>query len=427
MSFWAAHPVSRSRIRTRFEGSRLLAAGTRADFAKHTAQFAEIDLEAIDESFLAVLDSSGLTGRGGAGFPSGRKVSAALTAIRSSSARRRTALIANGAEGEPLSFKDQVLLTEAPHLVIDGLLALAQVFERTEVVFYVSGSCVEPVARALQERDLSHRIQLVEAADLFVAGEASAVVNAIQSMNPIPLDNRYRLSERGLAGLPTLVFNVETLAQIALIARYGAEWFRMSGSDSAPGTRLVTLSGYGLARPNIDHERHAQVVEVPMDLTPAEVLTDALPDNDVRDGFLLLGGYHGSWCALPADKNSEGPRVRQESSFSSGMIYALSRGECGLEVTSGIVSYLAQQSARQCGPCRFGLPALAGIFEQMLEGAGAARSISAANRLANRVSGRGACHHPDGTARLVGSALRVFRSEIEAHASGRCTVLAAEA
>jgi NADH:ubiquinone oxidoreductase subunit F (NADH-binding) len=387
---------------------RLLAAGPNARLAAHRSIFGDRPHLRV-EALLAELQASGLAGRGGAGFPAFRK----LAATEGSRSRRRPAVIANGAEGEPWSWKDAVLLSNAPHLVIDGLLTVAEAVKAARIVVYVQGSAEAPLLQALAERPDARRVEVVVAPDAFVAGEASAVVNAIQRDDARPADRVRRLSEAGLDGRPTLLHNVETLAHLALVARYGAAWFRSVGHPSDPGTRLVTVTG--------DVE-NSGVVEVPTDTVIADIVRRAGGDPLHLAG-LLVGGYHGTWLPASAASSAIDPEslARYGAQPGAGVLHVLGDRRCGLAVTAAITSELAAASAGQCGPCRFGLPTIASRFAEVAAGRAAPRSADELARLAELVDGRGACHHPDGTARLVRSALRTFGKDVHAHAAGRCT------
>ncbi|QNE34118.1 NADH-ubiquinone oxidoreductase-F iron-sulfur binding region domain-containing protein [Leifsonia shinshuensis] len=375
---------------------RLLAAGRSADALAHLSAFGprrglrRADLE-------RELERSGLTGRGGAAFSAFRKLAA-------TTGRRAPVIIGNGSEGEPWSWKDAVLLANAPHLVLDGLLTASEALGAARTVLYVHETVLVPVAAAVAERSDAGRVELVEAADGFVAGEASAVVNVLQTGRALPLDRVRRLSESGLDGRPTLLHNVETLAQLALVDRYGGDWFRSVGDPAQPGTRLVTVTGDVAAE---------GVLEVPTDLSVADIVAQAGGEARLAAG-VLLGGYHGRWIA-PTETG-----VAPGESAGAGVVHVLGSQRCGLATTAAIVQELAAASARQCGPCLFGLSAMADRFAELAAGRLAPQAAAELARLAEAVDGRGSCHHPDGAARLVRSALRVFGRDVHAHAEGRC-------
>jgi NADH:ubiquinone oxidoreductase subunit F (NADH-binding) len=384
----------------------LFAAGS-ADFASHQATFGP--LPAMDRApLIDELLRSGLDGRGGAGFAAWQK----LASVPADG--RRPVIIANGAEGEPLSQKDAALLHSAPHLVIDGTLIAGHGLGARELHLYAGTAQLAPVARALKERGEA-RIHLHEAPDTFIAGEATAVVSAISGGLPIPRDRIERLTNSGLNGRPTLVHNVETLAHLALISRFGSAWFRSAGTGSAPGTRLITLSG-NTAGP--------RVYEIPTGVRLTEILVGTGLDlHSVRAA--LVGGYHGTWLAadqLDAPLSKEG-LAPLGARTGAGIIMTLGSGSCGLAATADILSYLAGQSARQCGPCTNGLPSISSLFARLAYGDTNGKLPQEISRLAALVTGRGSCAHPDGTARLALSALMAFASDVETHLHGRCEAL----
>ena len=375
---------------------RLLAAGRSAGAAAHAAAFGPRRGLRRDE-LVHELERSGLTGRGGAAFPAYRKLAA-------TAGRRAAVVIGNGSEGEPWSWKDAVLLANAPHLVLDGLLTLSAALGARRTILYLDGRSVAPVAAAIAERSDAGGVELIEAEDRFIAGEVSAVVNAIQNGVAVPADRVRRLSESGLDGRPTLLHNVETLAQLALVDRYGGDWFRGVGDPVRPGTRLVTVTG------DVATEG---VYEVPTDLDVASIVARAGSEARLA-GAVLLGGFHGQWITPPETTAPPGDLA------GAGVVHVLGPQRCGLAATADIVAELAAASAGQCGPCVFGLPALASRFADLAAGRVAPHAAAEAARLAEVVDGRGSCHHPDGAARLVRSALRVFARDIHAHAEGRC-------
>lgn len=392
--------------------SRLLAAGAEATLDAHLRTFGSLP-HRDPGAMLDQLKESGLTGRGGAAFPVWRKLAAAAEAGGQRRRGRAPILIGNGSEGEPLSWKDAVLLQNAPHLVIDGMLATAQVIGATNLLLVVHADALARVERAAAERPDARRIEVVEAAESFISGEASAVVNAIENGDPRPTDRTVRLTQAGLRGRPTVVQNVESLAHVGLIARYGAAWFRSVGDPSDPGTRLVTVTG---------DVPHRGVFEVRTDATLAEAL--AMAGADTRSASaVLIGGYHGSW--VPSGSFASRLTRTELDPFGAqpgaGVIHVLGDHRCGLDATAEIVEYLADQTANQCGPCMFGLPTMAARFDALARGEAAKETAADLVRLSDLIVGRGACHHPDGTIGLIRSALHVFAHDVHAHASGRCT------
>lgn len=391
----------------RWATPRLLSAGG-PTLGEHEQRFGPLTTLGADE-LVTSLDQAGLTGRGGAGFPTGRKVDAVTG--------RKAVVIGNGAEGEPLSFKDAALLTRAPHLVLDGLAVAADAVGARDVYMYVPARLAAHVEAALHDRRAARRdrrrVTVVEAPDSFVAGEESAVMRRIEGGPALPRDHTVIAAISGVRGRPTLVSNVETLAHVALVARHGPQWFRAVGDPKEPGTMLVTLSGATTP--------HA--VEVPTGIPLAELLGTRA--GDLR--AVLVGGYHGTW--IPASAVEGGVRLSRAGLTSlggspgAGVVHALPASECGLTRTADIVAYLADASARQCGPCLNGLPRLAQLLGEIAYGRIDDNLLHDTHRMITLVEGRGSCRHPDGTGRLIRSALDVFADDIENHRRGHCSAL----
>ena len=356
-------------------------------------------------SLIGEVDRAGLTGRGGACFPTARKLAAVA-------AGPDPVVIANGTEGEPASAKDKILLARSPHLVLDGAALAAGLVGAREAYLVVHHSVRDLVDEAVAERGRAGqvRFRVVTAADRFVAGEASAVVHWIERGVPAPRPKPPRLAEHGLGGRPTLVQNVETLAHLALIARHGAGWFRALGTAAEPGSMLVTILGA---------VREPCVAEIAVGTPLDEVLALAGGVSGPLQA-VLLGGYSGQWAgpdALGRPLSAAG-LAPLGAGVGAGLVAALPADACGLAETARVARYLADESAGQCGPCLFGLDALASELARLAGGYPA--SLGTLRRWLDQVDGRGACAHPDGAVRLISSALRVFAAEAEQHAQGWC-------
>jgi NADH:ubiquinone oxidoreductase subunit F (NADH-binding) len=387
--------------------------------AAHTARLGPAPRAAAD--LIEVVERSGLLGRGGAAFPVGRK-------WRSVAQRAAgpAVIVANGAEGEPRSAKDRTLMAARPHVVLDGAMLAAAAVGADEVVVYVGSdhrAAVGAMERAIAERasatDLA--IRLVEAPVAYVSGESSAVVNFINTGDARPTLTPPHPRDRGVAGRATLVQNVESLAHAAMIARYGDDWYRSAGRGPTRGTALVTISG-AIARPGVR--------EIAFGTTLGELVADAGGATDDLQA-VLLGGYFGGWASVhdlndvPLD-----PAVLADRrmSFGCGLIGLLPIDSCGVWATARIVTYMAGESARQCGPCIFGLGAIAETTRRLAAGNANPGDLDNLARWAGQIAGRGACHHPDGAAGLIGSAMSVFSSEFELHQHDRrCSRAAASA
>jgi len=422
-------PSSETDRRLGPQGVRRLFAAADASFAAHLDTFGPLPRGQAGPDLVAELQRAGLDGRGGAHFATWRKLSAARAEhqVRRGPiglGRGRAVVIANGAEGEPLSRKDAALLALAPHLVIDGLLLAAATVGASRAVLYATAPLLPGVRSALRERTDARDVTLVEAPDTFLSGEASAVVAAVEGRPAVPADRVVRLTASGVDGRPTLVQNVETLAQLALLARYGAGWFRSVGAAAEPGTRLVTVSG-GDGRSPLESARTpggaGRVLEVTGTMSLRRIV-EATGIDPARLRAVLVGGFHGAWVPpeafdLPFTRDALEPWGAVPG---AGIVWALADDRCGLAAAADITAYLAGQSARQCGPCLNGLPRLADVLGRLARGDRATWLPGEVTRLAGLVTGRGSCHHPDGTARLVFSSLQVFADDVRQHLEGRC-------
>jgi NADH:ubiquinone oxidoreductase subunit F (NADH-binding) len=357
---------------------------------------------------LEAVRGAGLRGRGGAGFPTAVKMAAVA-------GRRRPVVVANGTEGEPASAKDNTLLSVAPHLVLDGVVLAARAVGARQATVCVERTAtvvIESVRRALAERSRARLdpidITLAETPDRYVAGEESAVVHWLNGGEAKPLFVPPRPFERGVGGRPTLIDNVETLAHVALIARGGAKWWRSVGTAEDPGSALITVSG-GVARPG--------VYEIPLGVSLNAVLrVTGAPAASAN--AVLIGGYFGTW--MPSDRIDQvrlGTASLQAhgGSFGCGAIAVLPPGACGLTESARVARWLADQNAGQCGPCMFGLPAIADAMEAVVGGERSGEAERLVGRWSAMVKGRGACKHPDGAARFVESSMRTFAAEVIKH------------
>jgi NADH:ubiquinone oxidoreductase subunit F (NADH-binding) len=392
---------------TAVDTNRLLSALT-TDLGEHQRRHGALPWQGAAGRLVPVVREAGLSGRGGAGFPTWRKLAAVAAAAGEG---RAPVVIGNGGEGEPASAKDRTLLIRTPHLVLDGLQLAAEAVGAGSAYLYLPADLADRLRRTLADREASRwdrlRVRVVVAPDSFVAGEESAVVARVEGRPALPRDKTRLVVESGVRKAPTLVQNVETLAHLALLARYGAAWFREAGTVEQPGTFLATLSG-AVAAPG--------VYEVPYGVSMSDLLARAGgPVATLR--AVLIGGYHGSWHHAATNP----PLSRDGAPPGAGVVVALPASACGLVESARVARYLADQSAGQCGPCLNGLPRLADTLVRLARSERDPRLVSEVERLAGLVAGRGACHHPDGSVRFVRSALQVFADDIPAHLAGSCT------
>jgi NADH:ubiquinone oxidoreductase subunit F (NADH-binding) len=407
------------------EGLPRLLAGYRPDgpigLQEHVAQYGPPPWRGTHRHggpLIDAVEASGLRGRGGASFPTGRKMRTVAQH------RGRSVVVVNGSEGEALSAKDRLLLTSLPHLVLDGAALAAEAVGADEIVVAVdraSRRALSSVHRAIEARRAAQLdgalVRGVALPSRYVAGEETALVNFVNGGAAKPTFTPPRPFERGVSGRPTLIQNAETLAHVALIARYGPDWFRQLGTPDEPGSTLLTIAGA---------VEHGIVCEVALGTTIGAAVTAAGGATGALSAF-LVGGYYGSW--LPADEAWDVPLLNATlqahgASLGTGVLYAFPVGHCGLVAAAQVADYLAGETAGQCGPCVYGLRAIADAMASIAAGQQVTAMVERLQRLFDEVRGRGACNYPDGVIRFVDTALRTFNAEVERHAAHRHCLLA---
>ncbi|MFD7256137.1 NADH-ubiquinone oxidoreductase-F iron-sulfur binding region domain-containing protein [Streptomyces sp. NPDC059874] len=356
------------------------------------------------EELVALADDIDLRGRGGAGFPFARKLRAVTRSARGRDGL--TAVVVNGSEGEPSCLKDTALLLHAPHLVLDGALLAAAALGAEEVAVAVTRADVEQSVReAVAERGpAGRRVRVARLPERFVTGEGTALVDGLNGGATLPSGQKVRTSERGLGGVPTLLSNTETFAQLAVAARLGAREYRTAGLPAEPGTVLLTVAG-------------STVVETPTGTSLSYVLQ--LCGTEPGQG-VLVGGYHGRWLdpgSARAAQVSRQSLAALDAVLGAGAVLPLPEDTCPAGEVARVTRWMAKESAGQCGPCVRGLPALADVLEDAVRGGGRA-ALEAVEARLRGVRGRGACSHPDGTSHFVASALSAFPDEFRDHALG---------
>lgn len=345
-----------------------------------------------------------LRGRGGAGFPAALKLATAQ--------RRRAVVVVNASEGEPASRKDAALMALAPHVVLDGAAVVAHALNTREVHVVVPSET--PSIRVGVEKALRERVaagerlkwQIHDAAPRFVAGEASAVMELMSGRANLPVTTWQPQAISGYKKRPTLLSNAETFAHLGHLARVGVEGYAAFGTADEPGTTLLTLRGDGWD-------------PVVREVAYGTPLTDILTPTEMKQP-LLLGGYHGTWLRPAQIRGlalSRADIAAAGATLGAGVLLPLAEGWCPLVRTEALVDYLAGQSAKKCGPCFNGLPAMAEALRDLVHRGG---SVAPVEEICGLVAGRGACAHPDGTARLVTSMLKRFPEEVDLHALGEC-------
>lgn len=351
-----------------------------------------------------VVHRVGLRGRGGAAFPLWRKLHAVREAA--DAAGVAPVVVANGAEGEPLSVKDRYLQRYRPHLVLEGtLLAMAAVGSERAFLYAADAGALESmrvaVAEAAEAGLVRGEVRCVQAQDTYVAGEETAAVQAIERGVARPTDKPPRPFQSGIGGVPTLVSNVETLAAAARHCR----------RPDAEVTFLCTLSSRSAA---------PALVELPVRAPAKEVL--ALASRDMGEGAnLLLGGFFGGMIPLEPDLELEQATVAAlGGSLGCGAVRLIEAGECPVQLAADVAAYFGDNNARQCGTCIKTTGGAAAELARLGEPGAFLRARPRLTRWAETLPGAGACALPDGLRVLLRSLLRHYGEELNTHEASGC-------
>ncbi len=371
------------------------------------------------DGLLAEVERSGLLGRGGAGFPLGRK----LRAVRDNGRHGRTGtvVIANGEEGEPASVKDRWLLRHRPHLILDGVRLAAAAVAADRAFIYVSDAvAAQTVKAALSELDsavlgsVTVAVRLVDPG--YVAGEETAAVRALNGGPVKPTDKPPRPFQAGVDELPTLVNNVETLANLPFLHQHGVAAFRSQGTSRSPGTFLVTLTGAG---------RPPGLYEIPHGLPFAELIgLHGVSPDQVRGA--LMGGYFAGLLNRTVLDATLDHETLQEmgSGLGAGAICVLT-DDCPVAVAASVLGYFDRENAGQCGSCFNGTAAMAAAAAALRDGVATAEDVARLRRWSVVLRGRGACATLDAATNTAASLLDQFPDEVGRHLDNVCQSCAA--
>lgn len=389
-------------------GTESLTGVERHDLDGHRAEVGARRSYAGDATgtLLAALEEIRLTGRGGGHFPTATKWRSVLAHGAAGT------VVANGAEGEPGCAKDAVLLQTRPHLVLDGLVsAMEATGAAAGVVWLHDGAwaSTRSVSRALSERAaagvLDPALRIVHAPERYLSGEATGVIRTLEGGPTLPRYVPDPARPWSVGAAPVLVNNVETLARVGLLAAGSPSTYR-------PTSMLTVVS-----------RTHRAVLEVDTTTTFGEVVARAWSSPDGQEPqAVLLGGYGGSWVPWEQlrELTVEAEALRRAGlSIGAGLVAPLPATACGLEESARLVRYLAGQSARQCGPCVFGLASVSALADDLSAGRLTSTGRRRLARFLGEIAGRGACRHPDGAVRMLASALLVFDADLRRHRRGR--------
>lgn len=377
----------------------------------------------------AVIDTilqSGLRGRGGGGFPTGRKWS-----LVAATDKAEKYVICNGDEGDPGAFMDRILLESYPLRVIEGMIIAGYAVGARKGIFYIRAEYPQAVIRTrkaielcrekglLGEKlfgsDFSFDITIFEGAGAFVCGEETALIASIEGQRGFPRQRPPYPAIEGLFGCPTLINNVETLSQISYIIRHGAEAYRTIGTEKSPGTKVFALAGKVC---------HGGLIEVPMGTTLNQIIEDI--GGGVEGGEKLkavqTGGPSGGCipaelCDAPVDFDA---LTRMGAIMGSGGMVVLSESSCMVDVARYFLSFTCQESCGKCTFCRVGIRRMLDILDRLCTGKGSMEDIDKLEELAISIKQMALCGLGKTAPNPVLSTLKYFREEYEEHVKGIC-------
>lgn len=376
------------------------------------------------ETVIEMVAASGLRGRGGAGFPTGRKWS-----FLPRDGRERV-LVVNADEGEPGTFKDRELLEYNPHQLIEGILIAAWALGAPASYIYIRGEFQQGyhrLSRAILEADaagfigsevagslFSHRIYLYRGAGAYICGEETALLESLEGKRGQPRVKPPFPALSGLYGLPTVVNNVETLMNVPLIVTWGPERYRNVGSGASPGYKVVSLSG---------RVAHPKNVEVPLGIPIRDLLEMA---GGMANGGALKALIPGGSSmplltpeALDTPYDFESVR-RAGSQLGSGGIIVLDREVCIVDAVRRVVRFYRDESCGKCTPCREGTYWNAEVLERWERGLGREADLDTLFDVSTNINESSLCPLGPASTGLLVSALTHFREEFLEHLQGGC-------
>lgn len=383
--------------------------------------------EMTPEQVIEVVEKSGLQGRGGAGFLTGRK----WKFVRAAAGEKKY-VICNADESEPGTFKDRIVLEGDPHVILEAMAIAGYAVGADEGYIYIRGEyglayrrlqhAIEQaeeygvLGRNIFNTDFNFHIHLHAGAGAYVCGEETALIESIEGKRGVPRSRPPYPVTHGLWNKPTTVNNVETLANIPAIIRNGAEWYRSFGTPSSPGTKVYTIMG------NVNF---SGVIEVPMGITLREVIN--IYAKGMKPGSVLklaqTGGSSGS--IIPAalqDVPMDFESFRKAGvSLGSGALLICDQNTCIVDLVKVLLQFFRFESCGKCTPCRIGTQRAYEIVERISQGEGKISDLDTLINLAVEMERASNCGLGQTAAVPIRDMLKHFRTEVEAHIqTGTC-------
>lgn len=383
--------------------------------------------EMTDEQVCQEILEAGLRGRGGGGFPTGRKWE--LTRVQP---KGKKYVVCNGDEGDPGAFMDRSVMEGNPHAVLEGMMICARAIGADEGYVYVRAEyplAVARVRKAVKDAEAagllgddifgsgqSFRVHVMEGAGAFVCGEETALLASIEGRRGMPMPKPPFPAQSGLEGRPTVINNVETLASVPLILANGAAWYRGIGTEKSPGTKTFALTG---------HVANTGLIEVPFGATLRKIVFDVGGGVTRKDGVIddaafkavQIGGPSGGCLTrehldLPMDFDG---LVAMGAMVGSGGLVVMNQETCMVQVAKFFMQFTQNESCGKCVPCREGTKQMLALLDDITEGRATEETLVLLEKLARNVKIGSLCGLGKTAPNPVLSTLRHFRDEYEAH------------
>lgn len=373
------------------------------------------------DAVIEEIEKSGLRGRGGGGFPTGRKWR--FTAANKGG---KSYVVCNGDEGDPGAFMDRSIMEGDPHKLLEGMAIAAFAIGADEGYIYVRAEyplAIKRLRKAIadaEERhflgknimgsDFSFTLHIKEGAGAFVCGEETALIASIEGERGMPRPKPPFPANKGLFGRPTLINNVETLANVPVIMLKGADWFASFGTETSKGTKTFALTG---------EVNNTGLIEVPMGTTLREIVFDI--GGGIRGGkkfkAVQIGGPSGGCLTeehldLPMDYDS---LIKAGAMVGSGGLVVMAENTCIVEVARFFMNFTQHESCGKCVPCREGTKNMLKILEKIVAGKGEMKDLDTLEELALSVKEGSLCGLGKTAPNPVLSTLKYFRDEYIAH------------
>ena len=370
---------------------------------------------------IETVKQSGIRGRGGAGFPTGRKWESA--------ARQMVAekiVCCNADEGDPGAFMDRSILEDDPHSVIEAMIITAYAINAHEGYIYVRAEYPTAVKRLkiaiaqaeeygligdnIMDKGFAFKLEIRLGAGAFVCGESTALMISIEGNRGEPRPKPPSSSEKGLFGKPTVLNNVETFANIPQIIINGADWFKAIGTEKSTGTKVFALGG---------KIKNSGLVEIPMGTTLREVIYDiggGIPDGKKFKAAQTGGPSGGCIPAEHLDAPLDYDSLTQLGSMmGSGGMIVMDENTCMVDIAKFFLEFTVDESCGKCPPCRIGTKRMLEFLTRITEGKGTMEDLEELESMANTVKRASLCGLGQSAPNPVLSTLRYFRDEYIAH------------